>query len=255
MLERLRPERHWQWAAYGKHRVAKDYFKVGVDFPLLNSFSGWIENGYQAIASRSGSAQMRCSWRFWTREARRENVVCGIMSDSGDSLGRPYPLLIIGSGPLKGWGSHWDLVPLACENIWTQMEYLSMKTFSDLRALEEEVQAVRPPSTSWPDLAAQRGQFQELTAHDASNLSREAASLAEKAERYISLDQRDGHNQSELICVYHSMIKARSEGVPNVILMGGTLERVYIVFFRRPLTTSDFLRLWSGAELFPIASN
>ena len=48
MLEGLRSERRWQWAAYGKHPAARDYFKVGQGFPLVDSFSGWVENGYQA---------------------------------------------------------------------------------------------------------------------------------------------------------------------------------------------------------------
>ena len=42
----------WQWGAYGKHPVAKDYFKLGKEFPLGKGFSDWVEKGYQIITSR-----------------------------------------------------------------------------------------------------------------------------------------------------------------------------------------------------------
>ena len=170
MLEGLRSERRWQWAAYGKHPAAKDYFKVGQDFPLLNSFSEWIESGYEKLASRKNPASMRCSWRFWTREARRENVVCGVLRDSTDSFGRPYPLLIMGTGPSRDWVNEWDLVPLACENTWGQIEYLSTRTFSDLKRLEEEVQNIRSPAAEWSDLAKRRESFSGLTSEELGQL-------------------------------------------------------------------------------------
>jgi type VI secretion system protein VasJ len=245
MLERLRPERRWQWAAYGKHPAAKDYFKVGQNFPLLNSFSEWIESGYEKVASKNNPAGMRRSWRFWTREARRENVVCGVLRDSTDSFGRPYPLLIMGSGPLVGWVNEWDLVPLACENTWGQIEYLSTKTFSDLKRLEEEVQNIRLPSAEWSELAKRRESFKGLTSEELSHLNGQASSLSESMERFICLDQGLSHDQFELIGLCHLLVKTRTEIVPNVIFMGGTLEKTYCAFFRRPLTPSDFIQLWS----------
>jgi type VI secretion system protein VasJ len=245
MLEGLRSERRWQWAAYGKHPVAKDYFKVGQDFPLLNSFSGWIESGYEKVASKNKSAGVRRSWRFWTREARRENVVCGVLRDSTDSFGRPYPLLIMGTGPLKDWVNEWDLVPLACENTWGQIEYLLTRTFSDLKKLEEEVQNIRPPAAEWSELAKRRESFKGLTSRDLGRLNGQTSSLSESMERFILLDQGPSHDQFELIGLCHLLVKSRTEMAPNAIFMGGTLEKTYCAFFRRPLAPSDFIQLWS----------
>jgi type VI secretion system protein VasJ len=212
---------------------------------LLNSFSEWIESGYEKVASKNNPANMRCSWRFWTREARRENVVCGVLRDSTDSFGRPYPLLIMGTGPLTGWVNEWDLVPLACENTWGQIEYLSTKTFSDLKRLEEEVQNIRLPSAEWSELSKRRESFKGLTSPELSQLNGQASSLSESMERFICLDQGLSHDQFELIGLCHLLVKARTEIVPNVIFMGGTLEKTYCAFFRRPLTPSDFIQLWS----------
>jgi type VI secretion system protein VasJ len=245
MLERLRSERRWQWAAYGKHPAARDYFKIGQEFPLLNSFSGWIENGYQVLASRDNPAKARRSWRFWTREARRENVACGIVQDSNDSLGRPYPLLVTGSGPLKDWMSQWDLVPLVCESVWGQMEDLCAKTFRDLRELEEGVQNIVPPAIEWLELARKREGFKELGSSELSELSAGTSGLSERMDCFIPLHQMSPRDHFELIGLYHSFVRARIEAAPSAVFMGGTARRPYVVFFKRPLAPSDFIRLWS----------
>jgi len=248
MLEKIRSERRWQWAAYGKHPAAKDYFKIGQDFPLLNSFSGWIENGYQVLASKDNPIKARRSWRFWARESRRENLVCGLVRDSNDSLGRPYPLLIIGTGPLKDWSSQWDLVPLACEKAWGQMEYLSAKTFNDLRELEAEVQNISPPAAEWLELARKRESFEEIASLNLSEMGGGTSSLKERMECVIPLDRVPPRDPLELAGLCHSLLRARIETAPSAIFMGGTVERPFVAFFRRPLSPSDFIHLWSVAS-------
>ena len=245
MLEKLRSERRWQWAAYGKHPAAKDYFKVGQEFPLLSRFSGWIENGYQVLASRDNPGKARRSWRFWAREARKENVACGIVQHSNVSLGRPYPLLVAGTGPLKDWMSQWDLVPLACESVWVQMEYLSAKTFNDVRELEEGVRNIVSPAAEWLELARKREGFEELGPLEIGELEAETSGLSERMDCFIPLDQMPPRDDFELIGLYHSFVRARMETAPSTVFMGGTAQKPYIVFFRRPLAPSDFIHLWS----------
>ena len=215
----------------------------------MNSFSGWIENGYQVLASRNNPAKARRSWRFWTKEARKENVVCGVVGDSNDSLGRPYPLLIIGTGQLKDWVSQWDLVPLACESVWGQMEFLSAKRFKDLRELEEGVQNIVPPAIEWLGLARKRESFEELGPVEISQLEGGTSGLSERMDCFIPLDRMPPRDLFELIGLYHSFVRARIEAAPSAIFMGGTAERPYLAFFRRPLAPSDFIRLWSVTSL------
>ncbi len=212
---------------------------------MLNSFSGWIENGYQVLASGDNPAKPRRSWRFWTREARRDNLACGIVRDSNDSLGQPYPLLVIGTGPLKGWVSQWDLVPLACESVWGQMEYLSTKTFNDLRELGEGVQNVTPPDVEWLELARKRESFQDLGPLEISQLEKGISGFSERTDCFILLDQMPPRDDFERIGLYHSFVRARMEAAPSAIFMGGTAQKPYIAFFRRPLAPSDFIHLWS----------
>ncbi len=248
MLEKIRSERRWQWAAYGKHPAAKDCFKLGQDFPLMSSFSGWIENGYQVLASKNNLTEARRSWRFWTKEARRENIVCGVVRDSNDSLGRPYPLLIMGTGPLKDWGSQWDLVPLACESVWGRMEYLSEKTFADLRELEEQILDITPPAVEWLELARKRESFGELGPLQLRELEGSTSGLSGRTDFFIHIAQVPSRDNPELIGLYHSFVRARVEAAPSAVFIGGTVEKPYVGVFRRPLAPSDFIHLWSVAS-------
>lgn len=245
MLGTIKSERHWQWAAYGKHPSARDYFKVGQNFPLLNVFSDWIEKGYQVLAAKNIPAQRVCFWRFWTRESRRQNIICGVVRDSNDGLGRPYPLLIIGTGPLKGWEKLWDLIPFACEKTWRQIEYLSTQMFEDFKRLESEVQNIRPPYAEWSGFIKKREDFVEVNSPGLRELESRASSLSEKAECFIRLDQGPFHDQFEMISLWHFLFKLRGKTVPNSVFMGGTVEKAYIAFFKRPLISSDFIKLWS----------
>ncbi len=251
MLEKLRPEREWQWAACGKHPAAKDYFTVGQDFPLRASFSTWIETGYQvAVSKRDRSAKHL--WRFWTREARRDNVVCGIIRDSVDGIGRPYPLLIIGTGPMKDWAVQWDLVPLACDAAWTAMEDLSTGNLANLRDLDEEVRNVKRPVAEWLQLARKRELFRDFESPPVGHAKGTMPGLTENVE-YFSMAQFSRRDTRELAGLYHSFMRAHVEAAPTTTFMGGTTDGRFIIFFRRPLTPSDFITLWSiGSDESPV---
>ncbi len=246
MLGLIKSERNWQWAAYGKHPSVRDYFRVGRHFPSVNSFSEWIEKGYDMAASKKNIHEI-CSWRFWARESRKQNIVCGLLRDSNDSIGRPFPLMIIGTGPLKGWEEQWDLLPLACEKTWDQIEYLSTHIFDDFKKLGIELQNIKPPRSEWSELAARRGNFIEFKSTqggysiDLKNLGRQALSLSEKAESFVYLNQA----QTSLISLWHFLFKTHVKTLPNSIFMGGTLEKAYMAFFKRPLILNDFIQLWT----------
>ena len=90
---------------------------------------------------------------------RKGFLACGLLRDSSDSLGRPYPLLIIGSGSLQGWEERWDLLPLACERSWEQMESIATGTFLDFEHLQEEVRRIEPPRPQWSGFSEVQQEF------------------------------------------------------------------------------------------------
>lgn len=91
------------WAACGKHPAARDFFRVGQEFPMLKIFSRWVDDGYTVLARKNNNF-LPNSWRFWAKGAVRDFLMCGLIKDSSDRIGRNYPLLIIGTGLLRGMG-------------------------------------------------------------------------------------------------------------------------------------------------------
>lgn len=251
MLGTIESTSSWRWAAYGKHPVANDYFRVGGDLPLAKRFSEWVENGYRMLSSRKNASSNLCSWRFWARGSQKENIACGVLRDSSDSLGRPYPFLMMGLGPLKNWEEDWDLLPFACERTWGQMEYLSALVANNLKKLEEEIHHIRPPHFEWSELDSKRKDLEDLcsnpnpdaTASYLKDRDKMISGASDQVDFTITLDP--AHDQFLQASLWHHLLKDHAKVVPNTIFMGGTLDNTYLAIFRRALTTADFVQLWS----------
>ncbi len=233
----MRTTSSWQWSAFGKHPVASDFFRLGHDAPLLKGFMDWVEKGYQSLVSRRTTAQGLYAWRFWARGSQKESVACGVVRDSSDRVGRPYPLLVIGTGMLQGWEEHWHLMPFACEKTWDQIEYLSAFAVNDLKKLDQEVHRIRPPQPAWQEF--------ELNRKDLQEWERQVSLEEGQPDLLIEMQINTNHDHLAQVSHYHHLIRSRMKAAPNAIFIGGTMDRTCLAFFRRPLQTSDFVNLWS----------
>lgn len=246
----------WRWSAFGKHPAAADYFRLGEGSPFVEGLTKWVESGYRLLTGQGEAPPPFCSWRFWARGFGRESLVLGVVRVSSDSMGRPYPLLVMGSGPLEGWEERWDLLPFACEQSWCQIEYLATNTFDDLKKLEAGFRTLRPPTTAWEELEARRQGLNRLGSPldpyasflDLSELERLAATHGAKAELHVSLDRGPVDDKITLVSLWHLLTHTAARGVPNALFMGGTLERSFLASYRRALAPGDFLHLWSASE-------
>jgi len=244
-------EGNWQWAAFGKHPVVKDYFKLGQYGPLVKVFSDWVDSGYQRIAAkRKGSLY---SWRFWARGPKRDGLGCGVVRDSRDQLARPYPLLIMGAGRLAGWEDQWDLIPLACERTWAQMEYLYTKTLDSLKQLEEETQKIPPPLSEWAEFReARRNSLEGSPSSNPHSAPWEKwkgeellSRLRPKAEIFLPLDPGSSVDPWAEIRYLHYLLKMGEKNIPQAVFMGGNLEKSLLAVFKRSVGPADFAQLWS----------
>ncbi|MEW6599494.1 MAG: type VI secretion system-associated protein TagF [Nitrospirota bacterium] len=251
MLGHIKSSQLWSWAAYGKHPSARDYINVGQDSPIAKGFSGWVDSGYEKLGGRKNSAHDQVAWRFWARGAEKEHIVCGLVKDSSDMVGRHYPLLIIGTGALKDWENRWDLMPIVCEKPWGQLEYASARMVQDIHILEKEIQSIRPPCPEWTEHETSRKKLVDsLTGighgrNDLDDMKNRAAGLSGREEAYISLDNKIFQDRFALINCWHMFLKSGSKGAPNTVFIGGTFERSYMVIFNRPIKTDDFIDIWS----------
>lgn len=245
MLGSVESSKAWRWAARGKHPAARDYFCLGRNSLLIKALSDWMEKGYQALHSKQRVSSMLSSWRFWAKGPEKETLVCGVGRDSSDSLGRPYPLLIVGTGPLEGWQDQWNLLPIACEKTWRQIEHLSTKRFLDLKQLEDEVRLLKPPYPHWSDFVSQRGDL-EMSSWNPGAVESKAASLATERELLVPLEGGPSNDHVAAADLWHSFLKAHTKVIPNAVFMGGVPDETYLAVFKRPLVPSDFVLLWSG---------
>ena len=255
MLGLRRPEQRWLWAARGKHPSASDYFSIGRDFPTAVEFSEWIKKGYSVLAEREHPARTLRSWRFWTRSNQKNDFVCGLLRDCHDSIGRPYPLLFIGSGPLPFWEKSWETLPSACEKTWRQLEFLSTQKFGDLRILETEMLKTRPPYPEPAGFHCPGGNLSEVT-----TLARENGPILDRLKKQVigELPGDEGKVSivAERTCDSFTMImyishvlKEQLPTAPNAVFIGGTFDESRLVYFRRPMRITDFKTLWlSGSD-------
>ena len=251
MLESIGSLDHWHWSVTGKHPAFTDYFELGRPLPLTKTFFGWLRKGYAMVVSRRRDGRNDRSWRFWSRGIDRGSLVCGLIRDSGDGLGRPYPLLVIGQGPLDKWEDHWDLVALACQKTWSGMDDFSRESFRDLGEVERTLSGVPSPEPAWERLGQEKDRLGHGDHPDSGS-----PGIGETVKRVfeehgggdflsIPLNQipADDISHSALTC--HVVMGDHLHTPPNAVFMGGTPDKGYLVIYRRALSAGDFVRLWS----------
>ena len=230
-----------------------DYFQIGHVAPLSHAFSAWIESGYQRLLAKNLVGRKLHSWRFWARGIRKGHIACGVGRDSSDSAGRPYPLLIMGTGTLPGWEENWDLLTLLFEGIWIQIEYLASRPLANLNELESQISRFDRPIEDWSalavrDLRAQgsgHGHDQNGHASTWGDIQRAGQALLTSSEFLVSIDSFCNADASSLVGFLNRALKSRMDIVPNAVFVGGIPEQTYLAIFTRSLNSNDFERLWS----------
>jgi type VI secretion system ImpM family protein len=252
MLGKMKPKTGWIWYADGKHPAAKDFLTIGLREPLLRALIDWAAAGFQQMSAGRKPAFAGNSWRFWTAGNRRSHIICGVMRDSCDSFGRSFPLTVLGTGPLKDWETHWELLPLVLDKTWQQIEYLATKRHLDFNQLENEVYMLPVPLNNWPE----SDPAGRLSAQDAAVLG-----VSPEVDRakvpHVTPGGPDGlldiiplTNFSQTdppvqIAGLQAVLKKRAPHAPNAVFMGGIPEKSCLVLFKRPLRPNDFAKLWS----------
>jgi len=248
----------WNWIGSGKHPTAGDYFKVGQFTPILEAVAGWLENGFQRFVATGNEAPdspySHNSWRFWIRAPKTDHMVVGVVKDSSDSLGRPYPLLIAGTGHLKNCEANWDLMPFSCEKVWGQMEYLGTAQYDGIDQVADRVNHIYPPDQDWPKMSDQRESTGRQAIYEKSHqVSMDTQKVEGHIEAMVHMPEiivpmNMGREEDPLIVagLLHRMLKEKLAAFPNAIFMGGVPERTLLAVFQRPLSTPDFILLWSA---------
>lgn len=221
----MKSDAGWGWALAGKHPVVKDYIRIGQGSSLMDDFSRWVEGGYPRVKP----AATPHSWRFFARGRRRGELSCGLIRDSRDGAGRPFPLLIMGWGVLAGWEEDWVHLPYSLDALWERIEFVCTRRVFDLEELKSEVLRLGGPSPVaglWmPGGSAVRDGIPQHRGMAAARLPGTADHLDEIVELLLRMDKP-------------------GTAEPEAVFMGGPPEPSYVAVFFRPLVADDFATLW-----------
>ena len=191
----------------------------------MDALSRRIEEWYPNVA---GGTNMR-SWRFFARGIKPQELSCGLVRDSRDGAGRPFPLLIMGSGVLEKWERCWEYLPHALSDLWERMEYISAKRIFDLSELKGDI--MRLPA---PPRPGRKKPFDESG----------PSSMPEQQDGMLAIPLQAAGDYSDEIVRLLVRINETQHAVPDAVFMGGTLSRSFLVAFFRSLGAQDFVRLW-----------
>jgi len=254
MLGPVKHKAGWIWYASGKHPAVKDFLEIGPQDPLLQAFAGWVAGGFRQWSSRHNGETTRNSWRFWSKGAKKNTLTCGVIRDSSDSLGRPFPIVILGTGKLNGWKSNWDLLPYALEGIWSEVEYLACGRFADIEQLRDGIGRIKLPPSDWPALANQRARAGTVNAHnyyvdwDSQSVATQVQHLLEIGASIVDLNNASGTDSDKLAGHWIGALKAHLKIVPNTVFLGGIPDKSFMIVLNRSLNADDFVRLWTVAS-------
>ena len=244
----------WRFAAFGKHPWAKDFIRLGSATPMLEGIADWVDKGYAGVEGKKKGMADASSWRFWSKGAGPGALVCGVVRDSVDRLGRPYPLLVLGTGTLRDWERHWDLLPYACLPVWQRIEYIGAQRYEEMGRFESAVRGLHPPGAGWADFSGRRDlEIAGMDVRTETGGARVASDppgdgpVPGEAFRVLRLDGESGVDPFPAAVRCGMRLKRDAADAPNAVFFGGTISRAYLGVFRKPLTAPDFALLWSAA--------
>jgi type VI secretion system ImpM family protein len=243
MLGLNRNKDAWRWKAIGKHPAAADYINMNSGTPLMDAIAEWMTKGFDGLAAGRSPSNGPYSWRFWFRGTKKGSLICGVGRDSSDRIGRPYPFLVFGEGPLKGWEKRWVTLPLALDRTWVHIERTASQRHTDLKELSEALRQLTPPQIDpvQTDAPAIRG----CSAPEQATVERYRQALRQDGRVLVPLSGC-GDTEPGLAAVqWQGSLGACCPEIPRAVFLGGHPQRSFLALIQQPLATADFITLWS----------
>ncbi|NOR25966.1 MAG: type VI secretion system-associated protein TagF [Desulforhopalus sp.] len=244
LRKRKKSVTNWQWDVAGKHPVARDFFALGQPSLMAEAFTEWIRRGAESLAFTSKELLVHsCSWRFWAKTPQAGVLACGVIRNSCDSVGRPFPLLVMGTGKLENWEDNWELLPFACEGSWRQMEQLASRKYKSFEVFQEDVGQLRPPQGRWHEMNLVKTALAENN-ESSANFDFHLGLLEQDQALFLPFQETGQYDFFTMIDNVHSLLKIKIRAPSNSIFMGGLIEHPGLVLLKRPLAGKDFERMW-----------
>lgn len=209
----------------------------------MDAIAEWMTKGYSGLPPERPPESGPYSWRFWFRGTKRGTLVCGVGRDSSDRIGRPYPLLILGEGLLKGWEKQWTVLPVLLARTWTQIEKAASQRYADIHELGASLKQLAPPQIEAPpsDLIGQK--MSDRVGRE--TVDRHKRSLKQEGRVLVPLNDDDAVAPDMAALQWQGDLGACCPEVPRAVFLGGNPQRSFLALIQQPLATADFVALWS----------
>jgi len=246
MLGIDKKNREWKWSVYGKHPSFNDYLDYQTNGTLLHELSMWVENGSKLIDVKDNIVY---SYRFWIKGIKKNDLICGIIKNSSDSIGRHYPLFITGHGTIQGWEKDWDIVFQVFDSILRIFETLSAKRFKSFNDFELSLLNTRFNPLQWENtksIMANLCEFETLEIlpgyyeiNHVKNTNRPV-----KTEINIPINRINQPKSLETETGLLSRMFKKKVPVPDCVFIGGLPEQPVLKIYNRPLVPNDLVALF-----------
>jgi type VI secretion system protein VasJ len=163
-----------------------------------------------------------------------DQLACGILRQSCDAIGRPYPLLLMGSGNSQNWDESWENLPMACEALWNRADTLFSQEY---RAISELVAGLGT-------LTGPEDIFLDDTLPPALSLKALNGDMDSEFSLF-SLEAGNGSRIEVAAAMRLSLLLKKRNATPPVAVFIGGGETAHMAVMRRPLKSLDFEMLWN----------
>lgn len=137
-----------KWHVYGKHPKFPDFFSIGNDTQFAVAYKKWVTQGFEKYINNQGCHKQTCSYRFWNKGDSAETLAPGLLRSSVDSLGRPFPLLFIGTAVLPCWQKQWDDLDKLLDETWVGLEKIAGDGHVTLQDISADLEKISFPVLS-----------------------------------------------------------------------------------------------------------
>jgi len=227
----------------GKHPSFKDFISLGLSCPFAKALSQWLHEGFALWIHNKLNNQL-ISWRFWAvgSDKGKRMLYWGIMKDSSDSIGRPYPLMILARSKLNDLSKHWVTLPTILNNSWTLMEHIGVNNFDGMNDMQQILKRLLESVSNLTNCFNEK--FNAKQNSDIRTLASKITYNSKNKVLKLPLEESDS-DPSNLSLLY-KLINNQVQIMPRIVFAGGSNKQPYLYLFYRPLVLNDFVMLWSS---------
>ena len=234
MLEIADTNYHFKISAFGKHPAFDDFFTIQMESAITRALVSWIERAVNE-QPRAQKTHTAYSYRFWTKGIKNYDLVFGLVRDSSDRMGRPFPLLITTGVTIKNRHKIWHNIFTEFEPVFRTFETSATSRYEDFKSFETSLQKIN-------------GQILNTPCKTIDKLSNSILAFYKKdAEK-----NRLSLPVSKLLVTFKDTgitpdtwgFLKKSPRIPGAVFLGGMPDMPMIHMFNRPLRAQDFNRLF-----------